>query len=147
MSLATAVWSRLAVDPVLAAKLATYRGGPAVVVADEDTVPEDMGLPFVAITGVAFDEPNDAKVEGGREQELVIRIYTASTGSTLLVDELAERVRSLLHRLPSGLADGAYIARCSGPVVAPTDASLYGREVTVRVTSLITTNPPTTEES
>ncbi|MDZ7732199.1 MAG: DUF3168 domain-containing protein [Acidimicrobiia bacterium] len=136
MSLSTSIWSRLADDATLTADLGTYGGEPAVIVADEDTVPEDYPLPFVVVAGPDYDEPNDTKAEDGREQEILIRAYTDATGDTSTVETIAERIRALLHRQPVGLVDGAYIVRCSGPVVTPTDASLYGREIAVRVTSL-----------
>lgn len=143
MSLQTAIYDRLVADATLASLLATYGGDPAVVIGDEDTLPEDLDPPFVQIAGPGYDEPNDTKTDDGREIEIVLRAYADATGSTLIADQIAERCRTLLHRQPSGLADGAYISRCSGPLVAPTDASLYGREITVRVTTLIT---PSSEE-
>lgn len=138
VSLSTTIHARLAGDATLTALLSTYRSAPAVIVADEDTVPADVAPPFVIIAGPAFDEPNDTKTDDGREQEVIIRAYTEATGSTLAVAAIAERIRTLLHREPTGLATGAYIAYCSGPVVAPTDDSFYGREISCRVTSLIT---------
>lgn len=137
MSLSTATYTRLAADVTLTAMLATYRGNAAVIVGDEDTLPEDIATPFVAIEGPSYDEPDDTKEDDGREIEIVIRAFADATGSTLVIDGIAERIRTLLHRAPTGLLPGAYIARCSGPRVAPTDPSLYGREILVRVTTLV----------
>lgn len=141
MSLSTTIHARLAADPTLVALLSTYRGQPAVVVGDEDTLPEDIICPFVIIAGPTYVEPDDAKNADGRETEITIRVYTDATGSTVAVEAIAERVRALLHRLPHGLADGAWMARVSGPVVAPTDSTLYGRELVVRVSTLTIPQP------
>lgn len=142
MSLPVAIWQRLTADPTLVALLATYGGEPAIVVGDMNTLPEDITPPFIIIDAAELNEPFDTKTEDGREVSQPIRCYTDATGSTLLVDQIAERVRALLHRRPDGLAEGAWRVECSGPIIAPTDTSFYGREVTPRVTWLA---PPATD--
>lgn len=137
MSLPTALYQRLAADATLTGLLAQYRSLPAIVVGDLDTLPEDIVPPFVIIDAAEFNEPNDTKQDDGREVAQPIRCYTDATGSTLLVEQIAERIRFLLHRKPAGLLPGAWRAECSGPVIAPTDTSFYGREITARVTSLV----------
>lgn len=139
MSLSIAVWERLAGDPTFAAMNAAYLGGRAVLVADDNTFPAEVPTPFTVVAGPEQDEPFDTKDFDGREQLVIVRFYTDRTGSTAAVDAMAERGRWLLHRKPQGLAPGAFIAACSGPVVTPTDPSMYGRELAVRVTSLTTT--------
>ena len=138
MTLTAALYSRLAVDATLTAMLSSYQGGPAIVTVDDDGVMGDVVPPFVMIAAPDVDEPFDAKVETGRDVVRPVRCYTAATGSVVAVEAIAERVRYLLHRQPVGLADGAFLAECAGPVGTPTDSSFYGREVTVRVTSLPT---------
>lgn len=135
MGLATAAWSRMAGDPVLSADLSSYHDEPAVIVTDDGSLPEDVSTPFVAVLGVIVDEPNDCKSGEGRDQSLMIRVFDEADGSTLQVEAIAERVRSLFHRQPLGLASGAYLVECSGPFVTPTDSSLYGRQIEVRVVS------------
>lgn len=135
MSLPVAVWQRMKDDDTLVADLGSYNGAPAIVVADDGTFPEDIPTPFVAVMGVDTDEADDTKTTVGRDQEVRIQAYSNATGSTLVVNRIAERIRTLFHRQPVGLADGAYLATCSGPTVAPTDATLYGRDITVRVVS------------
>lgn len=136
MSLATTSRARLVADATLVALLDTYRGQPAVIVADDGTVPEDMPRRFVVvIADLPTDEPNDTKDKDGRDQTLMVRTYDKATGSTKGIDAVAERIRFLFHRKPAGLAPGAYVATCSGPFSAPTDSALYGRQVEVRVQS------------
>lgn len=137
MSLATAIYQRITADATLTGLLATYRGAPAVVVGDLDTLPEDIRPPFVVVDAAEFNEPFDTKQDDGREVSQPVRCYADATGSTLLVEQIAERIRFLLHRKPTGLLPGAWRVECSGPVIAPTDTSFYGREITARVTSLV----------
>lgn len=113
--------------------LAVYRDAPAVIVADEDTVWGDLDTPFVVIMGSLSDEPDDHKVEDGRDVLISVRVIDTADGSTLRVQQIAERVRLLLHRRPDGLLPGAWLASVSGPSVAATDPSLLGRQLDVRV--------------
>lgn len=139
MTLSAAIHARLAGDVAMAAMLSTYQGEPAVIVGDEGTIPEGVVAPFVVVHGSDQDLPNDTKDRDGREILRPVRCYDDATGSTLLVEAIAERVRELLHRQPEGLLPGAYIAECEGPTVAPTDTSFYGRQVLLRLTNLAPT--------
>jgi hypothetical protein len=136
VNVAATIAARLAGDATLTALLSTYRSAPAVLVVGDGAVPEDVGLPFIAVVAdVVVDEPYDAKNAVGRDVTVPVRCYTAATGSTLALESITERVRTLLHRQPVGLDTSAFMATCSiSP--APTDDSLYGREVDVRVMSL-----------
>lgn len=133
MSITEALHDRLAGDGPLVALLATYQGAPAIFSADP--IPGDATLPCLVISGVEADEPNDTKDLRGREIRRRVRVYTDADGSELLVDEIAERARTLLHRNPLDLsADGqhCYVAEVTGPFTAPTDETLYGRALDVR---------------
>lgn len=141
MTLSTALWARLAGDLTLAGMLATYQGDPAVIVGDEGALPGDLDPPFVVIHGSDQDFAADTKQDDGREVLRPIRCYTTGGGSTLEVEAIAERVRELLHRQPDGLLPGAYVAECEGPTVAPTDPQFYGRQVLLRLTTLVVTQP------
>lgn len=137
MSLSTAVYDRLVADATLTAMLDTYRGNPAVIVSDAGDVPENVRAPFVIIAGPSSDVPNDSKQCDGREIIVAVRCYTKATGSTLAVANIAEQIRTLLHRQPVGLLDYAYVAECRGPFVAPTDRHFYGRQIDARVLSQV----------
>jgi hypothetical protein len=78
--------------------------------------------------------PYDTKDSNARGRTLLrdVRCYTARDGSAETVEEIAERVRALLHRQALTVADWAIcVAECTGPVAAD-EAEAYGRVVTVR---------------
>lgn len=133
MSPSTAIWSRLRGDATLTGLLAEHGDGSAVIVADEDTVWGSVDTPFVMIMGPLSDDPDDYKVEPGRDVLISVRAFDDATGSTLRVAEIAERIRTLLHRQPVGLMPGAWSCTVSGPSVAPTDTTLLGRQLDVRI--------------
>lgn len=134
MSAASAgIWSRLATDATLAGMLSTYAGVAAVFTVDP--VPDDAVLPYVVIPGAVATVPADTKTMLGRQSTYDVRCYTAATGSTVAVDAIAERVRSLLHRQPIAVAGfGVYVANATGPSEGPEEPDAYGRIVTIRLT-------------
>lgn len=134
MSLAAEIAARWAADSALAALLAEYREGPAIVVAEEDTAPEDVPLPCIVIVGVEFDEDDGDKSSPGRDRTCTAYVFSTATGSTKAVIEIAERCRALVHRLPEGLAPGAWMASAS-IALAAVDDETYGREISIRVRS------------
>ena len=135
-ALTTAIYAKLSGDGTLAAMLSTYNGGAAVISADP--VPLDVMRPYVVIDGAMHDEPFGGKVEeiSGREIHLDIRMYTDATGSSVLIDSIAERVSALLHL--TALTVAGYtniIARCiAGPLKVPTDPRIMGRVLTFQWT-------------
>jgi hypothetical protein len=131
-----AIYDRYAADALLVSMLSTYQGAPAIF--NSDPIPGKATLPAICISGVEADEPNDTKDLRGREIRRRIRIYTDATGSELLVDEIAERARELLHRRPLDLPGGEqnYVAEVTTVFTAPTDETLYGRAIEVRLLTL-----------
>lgn len=134
MSLATEIAARWLADSPLTAMLAEYRDQPAIVVAEDDTLPEDVGMPCIVITGVEIDEDDGDKTLDGRDRTCTAYVFTRATGSTKLVIDIAERCRVLVHRLPDGLAPGAWMASASISL-APTGEDVYCRQIDVRVRS------------
>lgn len=128
-----ALVARLAGDDELTAMLAPYADGPAIFTGDP--IPEDAVAPFLLYEGSERDVPNDTKNTPGREVRLAVRAISATKGSALEVETIAERVRALLHREPLDLGPGelCYVAEVFGPDVAPTDPDLQGRAVFVRL--------------
>jgi hypothetical protein len=131
-ALTTAIYNVLVNDSALAAMLSTYNGAPAVISADP--VPQDVARPYVVIDGALHDEPWGGKVEevSGREIHLDIRMYVDWSGSSKLVEDIAARVRVLLHMVRIAVAGYAtIIARCiAGPLKVPTSPLIEGRMLT-----------------
>lgn len=130
MNLTTAVYERLAGDPTLAALLATYEGEPAIFTTDP--APGDASLPYIVTAGEVAQAPFDAKNARGREVYRDVRCYASASGSTVTVEAIAERVRTLLHRHRLEVAGfETWVAAASGPIAAD-EEDAYGRIVTVR---------------
>lgn len=132
--LTDAIHDRLSSDATLAALLNTYGGAPAVFTIDP--APGDAELPYIVTAGDAVDAAFDTKTCLGREIWRDVRCYAADDGSAIVVEQIAERVRELLHRQALTVTGWCvFMAECSGPVVADEQGS-YGRVVTVRMKML-----------
>lgn len=129
--LAVAVHERLAGDATLTAMLATYQGEPTVF--SQELLPGDAVLPFVLSSDPYFDEPDDTKNREGRDLRVRIRCFTAADGSGVLLRQIVDRVRVLLHRQPLEI-DGVnnWSVACS-TLDAPADRDIYGRAVEARL--------------
>jgi hypothetical protein len=134
-NLTESIHARLSGDASLASLLATYRGAPAVFTAD---VPEDAELPYVVAVGEVTYEPFDSKTTRGRRLTRDARCYAPAGGSAIVVEQIAERVRALLHRYRLEV-DGfqVLVAVAQGPTQAD-EPEAYGRIVSVRYTMMET---------
>lgn len=133
MSVVTAaIYDLLAGDATLVALLSTYKGEPAVITTDP--APGDAELPYVVSAGEVSQAPFDTKTTRGRAIVRDVRCYAEASGSAIVVEAIAERVRALLHRQELAIDGFAWIlAECSGPIVAD-ERDAYGRIVSVRLT-------------
>ena len=127
-----AIHDVLAGDGTLTAMLATYGGEPAIFTTDP--APGDATLPYIVSAGEVAQTPFDTKTTRGRVAVRDVRCYTDATGSAVVVEAIAERVRALLHRQTLAISDfECVIAGCSGPMAAD-GQDAYGRIVSVRLT-------------
>ncbi len=131
-ALTQAIYNTLKADSALAALLAPYNGGPAIITADP--VPFDAPRPYVVTAQPMHDEALDGKnTTLGRTIHQDIRIVADATGSSQLVGSIAERVRAVLHRQPLSVAGYSNIVTdASGPVQAPSDPRIMMLVLTVR---------------
>ena len=126
-----AIYDVLAGDATLTALLATYGGEPAIFTTDP--TPGDATLPYIVSAGEVAQTPFDTKTTRGRVAVRDVRCYTDATGSAVVVEAIAERVRALLHRQALAISDfECVIAECSGPMAAD-GQDAYGRIVTIRL--------------
>lgn len=124
-------YDRLSSDSELTADLSLYAGAPAIF-TDED-VPEDAGLPYVYTHGQVSDVAWDTKNSTGRVITRDVAVY-AKRGNTAQLEQMAERIRALFHRHALAIDGGETIAaQASGPIAAPTDETIVGRVVTVKL--------------
>jgi len=121
----------LAADGTLTAMLATYGGEPTIFTTDP--APGDAVLPYIVSAGEVAQMAFDTKTTRGRVAVRDVRCYTDATGSAVVVEAIAERVRALLHRQTLAISDfECVIAECSGPMAAD-GQDAYGRIVTIRL--------------
>jgi len=133
--LTEAIYDVLAGDETIVSLIGTYGGLPAVFTIDP--APGDAVLPYIVTAGSVAQESWDTKTTRGRIITRDIRCYTAASGSSQVVENIAERVRELFHRQELEI-DGysCIILSCSGPQAAD-EQEAYGRIVTLRVHVLV----------
>ncbi|MFH0902331.1 MAG: DUF3168 domain-containing protein [Pseudomonadota bacterium] len=130
MNLTAAIHTRLAGDATLTGLLSTYEGEPSIFTTDP--APEGASLPYLVTAGNVADKARDTKTTRGREVWRDVRCYTSDAGGAVLVEQIAERVRALLHRHELAVTDHqTIVAEASGPIAADEDDA-YGRIVNVR---------------
>jgi hypothetical protein len=130
-ALTQGIYDYLAGDPTLVGLLASYDGAPAIFTIDP--VPGDAVLPYVVSAGDVTDTSFDTKLDRGRRIWRDVRCYATAEGDAMPVEQIAERVRGLLHRHILTVAGyGVLVAECSGPI-ASNEQDAYGRIVTVKL--------------
>jgi len=130
-ALTQAIYDRLSGDPTLQGLLAIYGGAPAIFTTDP--APGDAELPYLVSAGEVSTAPFDTKTTLGREVRRDVRCYADTNGSAALIEEIAEQVRSLLHRHELAINGfETWVAECTGPIVADEDRA-YGRVVSIRL--------------
>lgn len=134
-ALSQAFYDRMANDATLTSGsgLATYGLAPAIFT--RDPVPQDATLPYILMDGETLHDPFDTKTTLGHDLTRDIRVFAEATGSTEVVETLAERIRQLFHRyaLPVTGFTKTLLAEAFGPIELPSDGTVYGREISVRL--------------
>lgn len=129
MNLSAALYDRLAADAILEGLLADYNGSPAIFTVQP--APGDAVLPYIITAGQVVDLPWDTKVSRGREVWRDLRCYAPASGSAVVVEAIAERVRVLLHRQPLVIEGHTWVvSNVTGPITAD-ERDAYGRIVTL----------------
>ena len=130
-ALTQGIYDYLSSDPPLVGMLASYEGAPAIFTIDP--VPGDAVLPYLVSSGDVADTSFDTKLDLGRRIWRDVRYYATADGDSIPVEQIAERVRRLLHR-HSLVVDGygVLVAECSGPRAA-NEQDVYRRIVTVKL--------------
>lgn len=128
-ALTPALHAALSEDTQLAGMLAKYKGLPAVFTSRP--VPGAAKEPYIISAGEVNDLPWDTKNSRGREVRRDVAVYAEADGSPLVVEAIAERVRTILHR--RALVIQGYnwvISDVTGPIALDGDGS-YGRVLTL----------------
>ncbi len=117
-------------DATLIALLTSFNSRKAIFTYQP--VPKDVEAPYIITTGEVSDEGFDTKTTVGREIRRDIRCYAPADGDASTIETIAERVRTLFHRVDISVVGFKTIdVSVFGPIVADED-ELYGRVLTVR---------------
>ncbi|MEE8262754.1 MAG: DUF3168 domain-containing protein [Gammaproteobacteria bacterium] len=128
-----AFFDALSADSNLVALLSTFSGQPAIFTGR--TIPPDADRPYVWTVGEASQEPDEeAKDTAARTLVRDIWIVADDKGSADEVEEIAERVREIMHRAALTLGAVQWRTMASGPRMGETDdkSRLQARIVSVR---------------
>ena len=133
MIVTQAIYTRLANSVALVDMLAEYNGAPAIFTTDP--APDDAVMPYIVAAGNVAAAPFDAKDCLGQTVTRDVRCYANANGSAAVVEEIAEKVRQLLHRQQLSITGYNWImSDATGPISAD-ERFVYGRIITVSVTA------------
>jgi hypothetical protein len=131
-AISQAIYNRLSGDATLTALLSTYRTSPAIFTSAQ--VPEDVSLPFIVSRGSLSDEPFESKDMRGRQIMRDIYCYARGESSTVAIETISERVRTLFHRQPLTVTGYTnIIAIAHGPTVMQDEDHIIGHAVTLEL--------------
>lgn len=117
-------------DTVLTTNLKSFNSRKAIFTYQP--IPKGVEAPYIITTGEISDEGFDTKTSVGREIRRDIRCYAPDDGDPSRIETIAERVRTLFHRVDISVTGFTTIdVNVFGPIVAD-EEDLYGRILTVR---------------
>lgn len=131
-AIVSAIYTRLAADATLKTLIAAYGNAPAIF--SGDLVPENAVLPYVWISGAVAETPFDTKTTRGRDTMMDIVVFTEPASSQVVIETIAERVRTLLHRLTLTVTGNTnFIIMAGGVIQLPQDDGTMGRTISLRL--------------
>lgn len=120
-----AIVDLLKTDHQLVAMLPVYKGEPTIY--STDPAPGETPSPYIVTAGEVVHLAWDTKTSRGRDVVRDVRVYAPAEGSAVIVEEISDRVRVLLHRMPLNVNGFRWIiSEVTGPVVAD-ETDYYGR--------------------
>lgn len=136
LDIQSGVFARLNGDVSLANMLASWKGRPAIV---GEPIPPDFEVaaeePSIIVSTPTSQEHEADSTSRYRRVEMRVRAYHKPDGSTLKLDQVAERIVEVMRTWDGAITGG--IVRngaVSGPAPAPAeDPALEGRVVIVRL--------------
>lgn len=133
MNVTAAIYARLAADTTLISRIATYGVAPAIFTSRP--VPSNATLPYVVAAADMAATPFDTLDKRGRDIRRDVFCFARNTGSAAAIEAIADALYNALDNAPLTVS-GAHVVRCNvvaGPAEAPTDDSLTGRVITIRI--------------
>jgi len=132
-TLTQAIYTALISDAALAVLLNQYAGYPAVFTVDP--APKDAKPPYIVSVGEVSNRSGECKDGKYRIVTRDIRCYDNNTGSSELVEKIADRVIALFDRQPSALSlsDGVVSILDVSGGIALDDEFAFGRIVSLEI--------------
>lgn len=126
-----AFYSVLNGDSTLTDDLSSFNGRASIFTYEP--IPKDVDKPYIITTGEISNEAEDTKDTEGRRITRDIRVYAPESGDSILIESLAERIRTLFHRSSISITGFKTIyVNVSGPVNV-NEENVYGRVLSVEV--------------
>ena len=124
-------------DGTLTAALGTYTpstGAARPAIFTYEPIPKNVEGPYVISVGEIADNPDlETKDSEGRRMVRDIRVYAPAKGSSAAIETIAERIRTLFHRVSLSVSGFKTIyVNVSGPVTAD-EEEVYGRVLSVEL--------------
>lgn len=115
--------------------LAWYDTGPTLLLTDAGA--RCPARPYVVVDPPTTDTDTGAKNWPARTVDLAVRVYS-DIGQDPDADAMAGQIRDYLHRRTVSFDGMAGLANVSGPSVSPSDASMVGRILRIRIQAFAT---------
>lgn len=131
ISVTDVFYAKLSGDESIVQSLSRFNNRPAIFTYEP--VPKGVEGNYIITVGAVADDENDTKTSIGRRILRDIRCYSPATGSALIVESIAERVRSLFHGGNVSITGFKVIdISVSGPRVLD-ERDYYGRVLSVNL--------------
>ena len=133
-----AFWHALTGDGYLQSTLGVYPSGTTTAaVFTTEPIPGDADItsPFIVTAGNVSDIPFDWKQTEnfGREVLRDVRCYAPETGGALVVENVAEQVRTIFHRRQILVYASTWVLSTVQNIITADEDGFFGRVVSVRV--------------
>lgn len=132
-ALAKGLYDGLRGESTITADLPAYEGGFSIF--NTSPIPPDAPWPMIVFTVAQGWENFDTKTTTGHEIFIDIGVFDEASGSTVIIDRLAEAVRDFLHRNLTALTIAGFnlrIISATGPISNDVE-KVYGRMVSLRL--------------
>ena len=126
------IFNKLNDDSNLTGRLNSYWGNPAIFTGDR--IPKNAELPYITISGNITGDADDTKTTEGRDIVRDIACWDTESGSSVIVEGIAERVHDLLHRATLTITGHTnWLTEASPPISTPPEEGVIGRIITIRI--------------
>lgn len=125
------VYAKLSGDSTLTALLGTYSS--ATCIFDGYYVPSQAPRPYISLRPIASVSILETKQEEGLDVELNVEMFTDERESTIILEQIMDKVISGLHNQALTVDDTLILIKLIASVPVPTDENITGHRLTFRI--------------